>query len=108
MSQTLRYVIHQLGGLSDWKTHLATVEIAINSLPNRSTGCSPFYLNYGYHLVVPSELLKVDEEIRNEPRDGHGIPKCCPCPSVVFLMLPGPSVRFRVFWGGGEYVCPSH
>ena len=32
-------------------------------------------------------------------RDGHGIPKCCPCPSVLFLMLPGPSVRFRVFFG---------
>ena len=32
-------------------------------------------------------------------RDGHGIPKCSPCPSVVFLMPPGPSVRFRVFFG---------
>ena len=41
-------------------------------------------------------------------RDGHGIPKCCPCPSVLFLMLPGPSVRFRVFFLGGEYVCPSY
>ena len=37
-----------------------------------------------------------------------GIPKCSPCPSVVFLMLPGPSVRFRVFFWGGEYVCPSY
>ena len=41
-------------------------------------------------------------------RDGHGIPKCSPCPSVVFLMLPGLSVRFRVFLGGGEYVCLSY
>ena len=41
-------------------------------------------------------------------RDGHGIPKCSPCPSVVFLMLLGSSVRFRVFLGGGEYVCPSY
>ena len=41
-------------------------------------------------------------------RDGHGIPKCSPCSSVVFLMPRGPSVRFRVFWGGGEYVCPSY
>ena len=31
-------------------------------------------------------------------RDGHGIPKCCPCPSVVFLISLGPSVRFRVFF----------
>ena len=41
-------------------------------------------------------------------RDGHGIPKCSPCPSVGFLMLLGPSVRFCVFWGVGEYVCPSY
>ena len=26
----------------------------------------------------------------------------------VFLMLPGPSVRFRVFFLGGEYVCLSY
>ena len=32
-------------------------------------------------------------------RDGHGIPKCCPCPSVGFLMPLGPSVGFRVFFG---------
>ena len=66
VSQTLHCVIHQLGDASDWKTHLATVEFAINSLPNRSTGYRPFYLNYGYHPVVPSELLKGDEDIRNE------------------------------------------
>ena len=66
VSQTLRCVIQQLGDASDWKTHLATVEFAINSLPNRSTGYSLFYLNYGYHPVVPSEFLKGDEEIRNE------------------------------------------
>ena len=41
-------------------------------------------------------------------RDGHGIPKCSPCPSVVFLMPPGPSVHIRVFFWGGEYVCPSY
>ena len=32
-------------------------------------------------------------------RDGHGIPKCSPCPSMVFLMPPSPSIRFRVFLG---------
>ena len=66
VSQTLRCVIHQLGDKADWKTHLATVEFAINSLPNRSTGYSPFYLNYGYHPVVPTELIKGDELMRNE------------------------------------------
>lgn len=66
VSQTLRCIIHQLGDVSEWKAHLATVEFAINSLPNRSTGYSPFYLNYGYHPVVPSELIKGDEDVKNE------------------------------------------
>ena len=43
-----------------------------------------------------------------QARDGQRIPKCSPCSSVVFLMPPGPSVRFRVFFWGGEYVCPSY
>ena len=60
VSQTLRCIIHQLGDVSEWKAHLPTAEFAINSLPNRSTGYSPFYLNYGYHPVVPSELIKGD------------------------------------------------
>ena len=41
-------------------------------------------------------------------RDGHGIPKCSPCPSVFFFIPLGPSVRFRVFFLGGEFVCPSY
>ena len=32
-------------------------------------------------------------------RDGHGIPKCSPCPSVVFLVPPDQTVRFRIFFG---------
>ena len=50
----------------------------------------------------------IQEMSCSSTRDGHGIPKCCPCPSVVFLMLPGPSVHFRVFFLGGKYVCPSY
>ena len=38
----------------------------INSLPNQSTGFSPFYLNYGYGPVMPIQLLKGDEEIKTE------------------------------------------
>ena len=66
VSQTLHCVIHQLRGKADWKTHLAIVEFAINSLPNRSTGFSPFYLNYGYHPVVPTKLIKGDELMKNQ------------------------------------------
>ena len=32
-------------------------------------------------------------------RDGHGIPKCSPCPSVFFLIPPDPSVHFCGFFG---------
>ena len=41
-----------------------------------------------------------DERGEDETRDGHGIPKCSPCPSVFFFIPLGPSVRFRVFWRG--------
>ena len=66
VSQTLRCVIHQLGDKAVWKTHLATVEFAIDSLPNRSTGYSPFYLNYSYHSMMPAELIKRDKLLGNE------------------------------------------
>ena len=55
---------------------------------------------YNFHTLIYWTVLYT--------RDGHGIPKCSPCPSVVFLMSPGPSVRFRVFFLGGEYGCPSN
>ena len=47
--------------LSKWKDLLPTVEMVINSLPNRSIRYSPFFLMYGYHPVPPVELLKGDE-----------------------------------------------
>ena len=43
--------------------------MTINSLPNSSTGYSPFFLNYGYHPVLPIELLKGDEEVKIEAVD---------------------------------------
>ena len=45
---------------------LPTLELAIYSLPNQSTGYSPFFLNYGFHPTVPAELIKGNEEIRQE------------------------------------------
>ena len=61
VSQTLRCIMSDVTDLSRWKEYLPTVEMAVNSLPNRSTGYSPFYLMYGYHPVLPVELLKGDE-----------------------------------------------
>ena len=48
------------------KKILSTVELVINSLPNKNTGFSPFYLNYGYEPILPIQLIKGDEEIRTE------------------------------------------
>ena len=52
--------------LTKWTDYLSNVEMVVNSLPNRSTGYSPFFLMYGYHPVLPIELLKGDESINVE------------------------------------------
>ena len=46
--------------MKTWDSLLPTVELVVNSLPNSSTGFSPFYLNYGYEPVTPIELLRGD------------------------------------------------
>ena len=66
IGQMLRCTIHELNEGREWDSLLPTIEIAINSLPNRNTGYSPFYLNYGFHPTVPAELIKGNEEIRQE------------------------------------------
>ena len=53
VGQTLRCLIHNSNDLKTWEILLSTVELVINSLPNSSTGFSPFYLNYGYEAVTP-------------------------------------------------------
>ena len=66
VSQTIRCIIHDRGNLKDWEKTLPTVELVINSLPNQSTGFSPFYLNYGYEPVSPIQLIRGNEEIKTE------------------------------------------
>ena len=68
VGQILRCIIHEQKS-GNWDSLLPTVELAINSQPNSSTGGSPFFLNYGYHLVLPVELLKGDEEVNVEAVD---------------------------------------
>ena len=48
VSQTLRCLMTDVADMTRWKDYLPTVEMVINSLPNRSTGYSPFFLMYGY------------------------------------------------------------
>ena len=40
--------------------------MVINSLPNQSTGFSPFYLNYGHEPLMPLQLLRGNESINTE------------------------------------------
>ena len=40
--------------------------MVINLLPNRSTRYSPFFLMYGYHPVLPVELLKGEKSTNVE------------------------------------------
>ena len=57
LEQTLRCVVHQLGESRNWVDLLPTIEFAVNNSPNRTTGYSAFYLNYGYHPLHPLQLL---------------------------------------------------
>ena len=66
VSQTLRCLIHEMNELNRWEILLPTVELVINSLPNSSTGFSPFYLNYGYEPVTPIQLLRGSEITNTE------------------------------------------
>ena len=42
----------------DWDKFLSMMEFAYNNSINPSTGFSPFFLNQGYHLLIPSTLIK--------------------------------------------------
>ena len=57
LEQTLRCTVHQLGEARNWVDLLPVVEFAVNNSPNRTTGYSAFYLNYGYHPLHPLQLL---------------------------------------------------
>ena len=66
VNQTLRCLLHEANELKQWEIVLPTVEMVINSLPNGSTGFSPFYLNYGHEPVMPVQLLEGGEKISTE------------------------------------------
>ena len=56
VSQTLHCLVTDVADLGRRKEYLPTIEMVVNSLPNRSTGYSPFFLMYGYHPVLLVEL----------------------------------------------------
>ena len=66
IEQCMRCTIHEFGNINEWERILSIVELVINSLPNKSTGLSPFYLNYGHEPILPIQLIKGNEGIRTE------------------------------------------
>jgi hypothetical protein len=66
VEQVLRYLIHQMNEVREWDLLLPTVEFILNSYPNRSTGYSPFFLNYGYEPTTPQVFLRDRRFILNE------------------------------------------
>ena len=63
VSQTLRCLLHEKNEKKEWEILLPTVEMVINSMPNSSTGFSPYYLNYGHEPVMPIQLLCGNESV---------------------------------------------
>ena len=66
LEQTLRCVVHQLGEGRNWVRMLPSIEFSINNTPNRTTGYSAFYLNYGFHPLHPLQLLHSTTDSRVE------------------------------------------
>ena len=62
----MQCIIHESGNINDWEKILSTIELVINSLPNKGTAFSPFYLNYGHEPILPIQLLKDSEETKIE------------------------------------------
>ena len=66
LEQMLRCAVHQYGKARCWTEVLPVVEFAVNNTPNRTTGYTAFYLNYGYYLLSPAQMLSQTEAINNE------------------------------------------
>ena len=66
LEQTLRCTVHQMGEGHNWVQMLPVIEFSVNNAPNRTTGYSAFFLNYGYHPLHPLQLLHAPEDSYNE------------------------------------------
>ena len=49
-----------------WVDLLLVIEFAVNNTPNRTTGYTAFYLNYGFHQLHPLQLFNSPGETKNE------------------------------------------
>jgi hypothetical protein len=51
----------------DWDEHLIALELAYNCSVQRSTGFSPYYLNYGYDPNLPLDAAVNSSRVSNNP-----------------------------------------
>ena len=51
----------------DWDEHLVALELAYNCSVQRSTGFSPYYLNYGYDPNLPLDAAVNSSRVSNNP-----------------------------------------
>ena len=58
VEMVLRCTLHSSNEPTPWARDLSLVEFVINNSPSQSTGYTPFYLNYGYHLATPMDLIR--------------------------------------------------
>ena len=66
VSHTLRCLLHEMNEKKNWEICLPAVEMVVNSMPKKSTGFSPFYLNYGHEPVMPIQLLRGNEKVNTD------------------------------------------
>ena len=66
LEQTLRCTVHQMAETRKWVDLLPVIEFAMNNSPNRTTGYTAFYLNYGFHPLHPLQLFTSSGETKNE------------------------------------------
>jgi len=59
VTDTLRH--YTMDCQNNWDKHLPIVEFAINNAVNAATGMSPFYVLYGHHPLLPSNLFQKSE-----------------------------------------------
>ena len=57
VKMVLRCILHEILSYSHWEHQLGIVEFVINNSPSQSAGYTPFFLTYGYHLVIPMDVL---------------------------------------------------
>ena len=58
VEMVLRCTLHGSSKPSQWARDLSLVEFVINSSPSLSTRYAPFYLNHGYYLATPLDLIQ--------------------------------------------------